>query len=293
MGFLRTKLGLAAALVLLAIFAAAAFFLLRPKPVPVVEAPPPVPIVEVIGTSAGGRDITAYTYGTGAKKLLLVGGIHGGYEWNAVLLAYQVMDYLKANPGAIPSGVSVTVIPSLNPDGVFKVAGTEGRFTEADVSTSTATLAAGRFNADSVDLNRNFDCHWEPTATWQSRTVSAGTAAFSEPEAAALRDYVLKNRPDGALFWHSQANSIYTSDCGKGILPGTTALANAYARASAYPQAATFTAYPVTGDVTDWMASVGIPAISVELKTHATTEFDRNLAGVKALIDMFATPAKS
>ena len=47
-------------------------------------------------------------------------------------------------------------------------------------------VSSARFNADGVDLNRNFDCDWAPTGTWQNKTVSGGTAAFSEPEAAAI-----------------------------------------------------------------------------------------------------------
>src|SRR3989344_8041800 len=55
------------------------------------------PEYRVIGTSVQGRKIEAYTYGNGDTNLLFVGGIHGGYEWNSVLLAYQFMDYLAGN----------------------------------------------------------------------------------------------------------------------------------------------------------------------------------------------------
>ena len=34
----------------------------------------------VIGKSVESRDIVAYHFGAGAKELLFVGGIHGGYE---------------------------------------------------------------------------------------------------------------------------------------------------------------------------------------------------------------------
>src|SRR5262245_28910177 len=107
----------------------------RPDTAAVVVPPPPPPAATtteqktlednqiVIGKSAEGRDISAYQYGTGAKKLLFVGGIHGGYEWNTVLVAYQLMDYLQANPSAVPSGVQVTIVPVLNPDGLNKVVG--------------------------------------------------------------------------------------------------------------------------------------------------------------------------
>ncbi len=281
-------IALAIGVLLVGVIAFIIFHKPAPEPVPVVEEPL-YPTTQTIGTSVEGRAITAYSYGNGPHKLVFVGGIHGGYEWNSVYLAYDLMDYLKANPIAVPNTETITVIPNMNPDGVFKVTGVEGRFTVENVSDDTATLAAGRFNAHEVDLNRNFDCHWQPTGTWQSRTVSAGTAAFSEPEAKAMHDYLLSVRPDAAVFWHSQSNAVYASDCGAGISTSTATLVNTYATASGYPKANTFTAYPVTGDVTDWLASVGIPAISVELSTHMSAEWVKNLAGINALIHLFDT----
>ena len=236
----------------------------------------------VIGTSVEGRDITAYRYGNGATKLAFIGGIHGGYEWNSVLLAYQLMDYLKANPQTIPDNITVTVIPSANPDGVYKVVGTAGRFSVVD-AIGAKNQEAGRFNAHEVDLNRNFDCKWKKEGTWRGKTVSAGTSAFSEPEARAIRDFMVRERPAAAVFFHSQANAVYASECEEGILPETLKIMNAYSRAAGYPAVDSFDAYEVTGDVEGWLASVGIPAITVELKTHETLEWSKNLAGVRAL----------
>ena len=73
----------------------------------VVESVPKVEVVEknvfeVIGKSTQGRNIEATSYGKGEKKLLFVGGIHGGYEWNTVLLAQKFMDYFTNNPSVIP-----------------------------------------------------------------------------------------------------------------------------------------------------------------------------------------------
>ena len=130
------------------------------------------PKIKVIGTSVQGRKIESYTYGNGETHIAFVGGIHGGYEWNSVLLAYQFVDYLNANPDVIPKNISVSIIPSANPDGVFKVIGKEGRFTIADISTGVSE-APGRFNANNVDLNRNFDCKWQATSTWQNKIESA------------------------------------------------------------------------------------------------------------------------
>lgn len=259
-----------------------------------VEPVPAVPIVvedtgpkqTVIGKSVEGRNIDAYTYGTGTTSLVFVGGIHGGYEWNSVVLAYEVMDYLKANPTVVPSDLTVTVIPSLNPDGVFKIIGKEGRFTASDVPSKVST-APGRFNAHIVDLNRNFDCKWQPKSTWQSKVVSAGSKVFSEPESQALRDFVLKNKPTAVVFWHSQSGAVYASSCEKGTLPETVTLMNAYAKASGYKAVETFDAYVTTGDAEAWLAKIGIPAITVELTTHETIELEKNLSGIKALFEYY------
>lgn len=245
----------------------------------------------IIGASLEERNINAYTYGTGAKHILFVGGMHGGYEWNSVLLAYEFIDHLDRNPGFVSSNLTITVIPSLNPDGVYKVVGKTGRFNAADASTNSEILASGRFNANKVDLNRNFDCKWKPQSMWRSKTVSAGTAPFSEPEAQALRNFVLRNNPDAVIFWHSQSNAVYASECENGILPETLAIMNAYSHAAGYPPVKTFDAYEITGDSEGWLASIGIPAITVELKTHETIEWDKNLLGIKALLGYYSSTA--
>jgi predicted deacylase len=249
---------------------------------------PTFPIRKIIGYSVDGRAIESYTYGDGAKKVLFVGGVHGGYEWNSVLLAYNFIDYLDINPNIIPSELNITIIPVLNPDGLYKVTNKEGRFEVTDVSTDKSVLASGRFNSNEVDLNRNFDCKWQSKSMWQSKTVSAGTNAFSEPEALVLKNFILENKIEVAIFWHSQANAVYASECHDGVLTKTTDSMNVYAKASGYNPVETFDAYAVTGDAEGWLASMGIPAITVELKTRDSIEWDRNLAGIKALLEYWS-----
>jgi len=263
------------------------FFVLRqePEPVPVVEQPESGPKHEIIGESVQGRDIEAYAYGNGGTHVAFVGGIHGGYEWNSVLLAYEFMDYLQENPNAVPNNITVSVIPNANPDAVFEIIGREGRFELSDVPSGDKSAA--RFNANNVDLNRNFDCKWQPQSTWRGAAVSAGTAPFSEPEARAIRDFVLEHRPDAVVFWHSQASAVYASECENGILPETLNIMQAYADAANYQAVEKFDAYEITGDAEGWLASMGIPAITVELQTHETIERDRNLAGVQAVLQYY------
>lgn len=266
---------------------------LRPAPpsevvleAPVVEETPAM-TTSVIGSSVEGRSIATYTFGTGDTHLLFVGGMHGGYEWNTVLLAEAFVEYFTETPEGVPSELTLHVIPNLNPDATFALTGKDD-FTALDIPSDTARLAAARFNANNVDLNRNFDCKWQPESTWRNQPVSAGGSAFSEPETVALRDYVLKVQPKAVVFWHSQANTVYASECEEGVLPETLTIMELYAEAAGYRTQATFDAYSITGDAEGWLATLAIPAITVELATRTSIEWERNVAGVSALLTYYA-----
>jgi hypothetical protein len=264
------------------------------EPAPVVEEvlepePEPEPFAQnsVIGTSVEGRDIEVYQFGTGDVDLLFVGGIHGGYEWNSSLLSWQMIDWFTSNPAAVPERITVHIIPALNPDGLALVTGTGGRFTRSDVPDPSTRVAEGRFNANRVDLNRNFDCNWAPESTWRGAPVSAGTAPFSEPEAAALQAYVEATQPAAVAFWHSQANNVYGSACNAGVLPLTSTLGADYAAAADYGWVELFDAYPITGDAEGWLATLGIPAVTVEKESFSETEWERNWAGMQSWFAYF------
>lgn len=244
--------------------------------------------VSTIGTSAGGHDLLAYHYGTGDTELLFVGGIHGGYSWNTVLVAYELMDYLEAHPAAVPSNVMVTVIPVLNPDGLNKVVGTTTRFSQADVPSSQSQTIPGRFNANTVDLNRNFDCEWQSKGTWQNTSVSGGTKAFSEPESQAIKVYVETYAPSAVVVWYSAAGGVFASSCHNGVSAETTALTKKYAEASGYTAYQSFNFYEITGDMVNWLAKQKIPAISVLLTSHTAVEWDKNWKGINALLQYYA-----
>jgi hypothetical protein len=241
-----------------------------------------------IGMSKEGREIPIYHYGEGDKEVLFVGGIHGGYEWNTTLLAYEMIDRLEENPEEIPEGVRVSVIPVLNPDGLNKIVGKEGRFTRDDIPSLESETIPGRFNANNVDLNRNFDCDWQASGTWQDKTVSGGTAAFSEPESKAMRAYIEANDPDAVVVYYSAAGGVYASNCHDGVLPETLKLTNLYADASSYPASEEFDFYEITGDMVNWLAKEKIPAISVLLTNHSGTEFEKNWFGVQAVLKSIA-----
>lgn len=241
-----------------------------------------------IGKSVEGRDIIAYNFGSGTTTILFVGGIHGGYEWNTSLVAYEAIDYLRANPSLVPSNVKVTIIPVLNPDGLNKTVGTTLKFSASSVPADKELQVAGRFNANTVDLNRNFDCDWQTNGTWQDKTVSGGTRAFSEPESQAIKNYIEGNMPNAVIVWYSSAGGVFASSCHNGVLPETNTLTKTFATASGYKAYQDFDFYEVTGDMVNWLAKINVPAISVLLTTHTETEWSKNQKGIDAILKYFA-----
>jgi hypothetical protein len=240
-------------------------------------------VEQIIGFSYDGRPIRVYQFGHGIETVIFVGGIHGGYEWNTIMLAYQAIDYFLSHPGAVPEQVSLYIVPSTNPDGQFLVTEREGRFGFGDVGTDTAS---GRFNGHGVDLNRNWNCNWDPDAFWQDEEVSGGARPFSEPESQALRDFFLDLQPKGVVFWHSSAEGVYGAGCSELFLPASE-LAEVYSGASGYPVYDQFNSYSISGDAGNWLARQGIPSITVELATHDQVEWKENLAGILAVLDYF------
>ncbi len=224
----------------------------------------------VIGQSVKGKDIVAYRFGTGPDKLLFIGGVHGGYSAGTIDLSYKTIEYLTENITDIPKNLTITVIPTLNQDGLKK------------------NGVEGRFNANNVDLNRNFDCNWSATSKWRDKTVSGGSKEFSEPETAALRDFVLNYQPKAAIVWFAAEGKVYPASCGEDPKEETLNLTKIFAEASGYKTGNRFSAYEITGDMADWMADEGITAISVLLDSHDKPEWNKNKAGIEAVINYYS-----
>jgi len=241
----------------------------------------------LIGKSAGGTEIIANHYGNGSKEILFIGGIHGGYSFNTVLLAEKLANNLFSDSSLIPANIKVTIIQNLNPDGSYVFMNNASRFNSLDDSEKLNIRTEGRFNANNVDLNRNFDCNWQPKAVWQNKPVSAGSAAFSEPESRAVRDYAQSHSIAAVVAWYSSGGGVYSSSCNNGILPETQTITDLYAKASGYPAYKNFESYQISGDMTDWFAKNNVPAISVILNTSEDEEWDKNWAGIEAILDHY------
>jgi hypothetical protein len=245
--------------------------------------------IETIGQSNDDNNIDVYRFGDGEADVLLVGGVHGGYSWNTSQLAYELIDHYQDEDNSVPDSVTLHIIPALNPDGLTE---TLGAYTDLNVAAarqvSEADRIDGRFNANGVDLNRNFACNWESTGIWRNQTVSGGSEPFSEPEAVALRDYVERVDPVAAVVWFAAEGKVYPSACEREPSSASVALAATFASEADYDTDPVFDAYEITGDMVNWMAGESIPAISVLLSDFSSTQFDRNLAGIEAILETYA-----
>ncbi len=237
---------------------------------PSLPSPTPYPDDErfLIGESVEGRPIWAWRLGDGTQRIVLVGGIHGSYEANSARLAELLANHFRLHRADVLPGIQLVIIPAANPDGLA-------------YQGDDPDDLRGRFNANGVDLNRNWGCGWAEEATLRDIPVDPGPRPFSEPETRALRAYFLAEPPEAVIFYHSQLGAVFMGACGAEH-PAATWMGDLLEDATGYPHR-NFTYYEVTGDATNWLAERGIAAAVVELSTRTDPEFTRNLAGVQAL----------
>ena len=233
------------------------------------------PRTSTIGISQGGVPLVLYTLGTGPRRVLMLGGQHGGPEANTVELATGLLDYFSSNSEQLPNGIELNVLLVANPDG----------------------LAIGsRQFLSGVDPNRNWGGRdWRSDAFDSNgvfRSGLGGPEPFSEQETRALAEWVLTNRPAFVVNYHSAGGFMFG---GRDGVAGE--LSAAYADASGYYWPAPSGTgggnrsplpYSASGSMNVWLRDVGIPAILVELSTPRSTEIERNLRGLTAVLQQLA-----
>lgn len=222
-----------------------------------------------IGTSVQGRSITAYRFGTGATKILVVGGMHGD-EKSSVRTLTSFVDDLEQNYTSIPADKTVIVIPNSNPDGFN---------------------ASTRTNANGVDLNRNF-----PTFDWASGVymprnvfleMGGGATPLSEPESSVLASYTRNLSPRVVLTFHATGRAVFANDAGD-----SKTIADLYAEKSGFTSysdadASSFFSYPTTGEYEDWIRDkLNLPALLVELASVGNNEFARQKPALWAMLSL-------
>jgi predicted deacylase len=222
--------------------------------------------IRTIGISAQGRPMNAYYFGSGATAVLYTGAIHGSEMSTKLLMDRWVQD-LEEKARSIPSGITVVVVPVINPDGVAR---------------------GGRTNARNVDLNRNF-----ATSDWQKDITDVnnqpfpgggGDGAMSEPETKAIAALAQQLQPKVILSYHSIGGMVAANQAGN-----SSSLAAMYGRLSGYRnvtgQSESTFEYSISGTADDWYAqAIGVSSILVELGSHTAPQFERNQAAMWAMI---------
>ena len=225
----------------------------------------------IIGFSAAGRPIEVYTFGAGEREYLIVAGIHGGYEWNTIALANELITHINEHPEVIPTDATLYIIRNMNPDGEARAHGVDGRV-----------------NHNGVDLNRNFPsenwiAEWDRDGCWIYRPTTGGLYAGSEPETRTVMSFIKSHKIEAMISYHSAA---------LGVFPGgvpweepSKQLAKALSKVTRYPYPPVDTGCEYTGTLADWAVENGVgAAVDMELRNHRDTDFDQNMKALKVLL---------
>lgn len=211
-----------------------------------------------LGKSVKGSPITAAVYGTGKKRVLVFGGIHGN-ESDTSILAKALMGSLLQE--RVPEELTIIIVPDVNPDGLF---------------------ANTRVNARGVDINRNF-----PSPSWRSEYTDPyqfpGMQPASEPETRAVMELLEKSPPDYIITLHAALGCVNWDGPGE-------ALARVIANVNRYPLCP-YLGYETPGSLGTFMGvDKKLPVVTIELRNSKANELvQENLPALKAVLSYMAS----
>lgn len=214
-----------------------------------------------------------------AEAEVLFLGCHHAREWISVEVPFLLGKYLAENYSSDPvvknlvDRSEIWIVPLVNPDGL-----------EYSLHFYRYWRKNRRANVDGtygVDLNRNYGYKWgiddEGSSASPSSETYRGSAAFSEPETQAVRDFFLQKNFRAMISYHSYTQIILypwghtTSPSDKnGVLDEmawnmSILMQPVNGRLYDYGQASS-SLYLTNGDTTDWTYGVsGIPSFTIEL----------------------------
>jgi predicted deacylase len=210
-----------------------------------------------IGKSFLGRSIDFTRIGNGPQIIVIAGALHGT-EPNAANLVDNLSENFENTIETIQGDFTFYFLPRLNPDGLYD---------------------RSRYNANGVDLNRNWDTSdWRRDAEGPSGTVigSGGNSPFSEPETGAFSTLLLDLNQQSTnqlivLIYHSAyptglvQPSYRLENLNQITDTKAASLAQIYANHVRYNYSATWTQYSITGEAIHWCADHAIICIDIEL----------------------------
>lgn len=194
------------------------------------DRPEPTPW-QTIGYSQEQRPLRIRRIGYGPRRVIWVGGIHGN-EREGVISTEELPAALARVPGALAQ-VTLTILEDANPDG-------SARHT--------------RHNARGVDLNRNYPANnYVPGREYGERPLD-------QPEARALHDLILAERPHLVIVAHSWGGDHFINFDGP-ALP----LAELFSSRSGYRVKASDKIAPTPGSLGSWVGhKLGTSILTLE-----------------------------
>jgi len=226
------------------------------------------PRVVTVGHSILSVPLRCLICGAGQPLTLYVGVHHALEDVTGKILLAFAGDV--ASGRVQPPGTQM-ILPLLNPDGV--ALRTDGADPACPLYDRQMRMSGGDFsdwqaNARGVDLNHNYDAGFaayrvrmrEMGITGGCATRYAGTSPLSEPESAALAGLIRTVLPDAVVTLHTQGRELF---CGASPAPHVRFAARLLARRIGY-RLSVPTGAAAYGGLTDWLARIGIPAVTVE-----------------------------
>lgn len=186
---------------------------------------------QTIGTSRQGRPLRITRLGQGPRRVLWLGGIHGNEREGRISTA-ELPRALLATPGACET-ITLTILEDVNPDG---------------------TAQNTRGNAHGVDLNRNYPAdNFKPSRLF-------GLRPLDQPEAKALHDLILDERPHLVIVAHSWHDDHFINFDGP-----AGHLAERFSKLSGYRVKPSDTFSPTPGSLGSWVGgTLGVPILTLE-----------------------------
>ena len=127
--------------------------------------------------------------------LVLVAGLHGN-EFAAVELVLRLAETLLEGYGSDPQAtwmldqLILRIIPVANPDGRLRAEAQAAAGLAVNWSKNTVGSGCTAVDQQGTDLQRNFSSAWSGEPTDPCSMLFPGSAALSEPESAALAQYL-------------------------------------------------------------------------------------------------------
>lgn len=233
-----------------------------------------------IGASAGGRRLECLRVGSGKFAILFVSGIHGN-EVGTVKLARNLINWLEGSEDRYRD-FSFYIVPCLNPDGFEQACKNPDYFNGGSV---------GRFNANGVDINRNFETpnfqsnsFWAKGKNYREKTpVFAGDHANSEPEIKSITKLIKEKNINLVVAFHNAGGDVI----GNTIEP-SPCLAKTYCNVCGfkYETNEEWNKTLRTGTFKEWTELHNIPFIEIEGSSRWGSDWNRQKPGIMKILEI-------